>query len=95
VFLGIDILVYLMTIIVIIFNSAYINFFNVVSSTLINVQVICLNIFNSLYIYIVLMAVSQDKPPIKMTLDQIMKTAFANRPSKTVHKELMNEIIKG
>jgi len=41
------------------------------------------------------MAASQDTPPIKMPLDQIMKTAFVNRPSKTVHKELMNEIIKG
>jgi len=41
------------------------------------------------------MPVSQDKPPTKMTLDQIVKTAFVNRPLKIVHKELMNEIIKG
>lgn len=41
------------------------------------------------------MALSQDTPPIKNTLGQIMKTPFVNRPSKTVHKELMNEIIKG
>jgi len=41
------------------------------------------------------MSVSQDTPSIKITLDQIMKTAFVNRQSKTIHKELMNEIIKG
>lgn len=41
------------------------------------------------------MSVSQDESHTKMTLDQIVKTAFVNRPSKIVHKELMNEIIKG
>lgn len=41
------------------------------------------------------MSVSQDKPPTNMTLDQIVKAAFVNRSSKTVHKELMNEIVKG
>lgn len=44
---------------------------------------------------IVLMAASQDKQPTKMPLDQIIKTTFVKRSSKTVHKELMNEIIKG
>jgi len=41
------------------------------------------------------MSISQDKPSTKMTLDQIVKTAFVNRPSKSLHKDLMNEIIKG
>jgi len=41
------------------------------------------------------MSISRDKPSITMTLDQILKTAFVNRPSPKLHEELMSEIIKG